>query len=344
MVTNAFFDSLFGESEGGLCYTVMKGRDGPCEECIAAATFADGEEHHAKESGTSSDERAITLEVDSLPVHDDGGNVDYALLAALDTTRLGELEHQLRQSERLATIGLTTAGLAHSIKSILAGLEGGIYVVNSGIKKDDRERIENGWDMVQRYIERVSSLVRNLLRYAKAEEPHREEVDTGELVRQTVELFVDKADLMNVELEADIDEDVPTLWLDREGMRGCLANLLSNSLDACVWDPDTEKEHRIVVAAKIRDHGGVRFAIRDNGMGISPENQRKILVSSFTTKGIRGTGLGLLLTQKAVAEHGGTVSFDSTHGEGTTFIIDLPETDAPDASAQSDPDGDANDD
>ena len=342
VLANTIFESLFGNREGELCYAVIKGRDDPCEDCVAAAALEDGERHRSVETGISRDDRTITYEVEASRCG--GANDPHALLVALDTTHVGELEHQLQQSERLATIGLTTAGLAHSIKSILAGLEGGIYVVNSGIKRTDMDRIESGWDMVQRYIERVGSLVRNLLRYAKAQEPHRELVDPGELVEQTVELFVDKAELMNIQLEADVGEGIPSLWLDREGMRGCLANLLSNALDACVWDPDTEKEHTILVAARAREDGGVFFEIKDNGMGISKENQTKILVASFTTKGIRGTGLGLLLTQKAVAEHGGTVSFDSTHGEGTTFVIELPETDEPDGHANDDPDVGQNDD
>jgi hypothetical protein len=96
-------------------------------------------------------------------------------------------------------------------------------------------------------------------------------------------------------------------------------------MDACMWDPDAaDKDHRIVVAARAGAGGGVVFEVSDNGMGIAEENQAKVLATSFTTKGIRGTGLGLLLTKKAVAEHGGAMGFESTPGEGTSFRIELP--------------------
>jgi len=118
--------------------------------------------------------------------------------------------------------------------------------------------------------------------------------------------------------------DLEPVPMDPDAMHACLTNLVGNAIDACTWDPDTDKAHRIELRALSRPEGGVVFEVSDNGMGISEENQPKILAVHFTTKGIRGTGLGLLLTRKVVEEHGGTIAFASTPGEGTVFKIQLP--------------------
>ena len=104
---------------------------------------------------------------------------------------------------------------------------------------------------------------------------------------------------------------------------------MTNAIDACQWDPDVDKEHGILIQVRRGRAGGVAFEVSDNGPGIALENLGKVLSSSFTTKGLRGTGLGLLLTRKAIEQHGGTIRFDSTPGQGTRFRIDLPEAETP---------------
>jgi signal transduction histidine kinase len=211
--------------------------------------------------------------------------------------------------------------------------------VNSGLGKNDVERVEAGWRMVQKYVEQVSALVRNLLRYARAQRPSRSEVAPGDLVAEVIQLYESKAALVGIELIAEVADGMPTLWVDREAIAASLTNLVSNAMDACTWDPDLDKPHRIGVAARpLEPPAGdgsvwVRLEVADNGMGIAVENQHKILRAFFTTKGMSGTGLGLLLTKKAVEEHAGRISFTSTHGQGATFCIDLPVVDASEREA-----------
>jgi signal transduction histidine kinase len=102
-----------------------------------------------------------------------------------------------------------------------------------------------------------------------------------------------------------------------------VANLVANAIDACAWDPDLEKQHAVEICAAPQA-GGACIEVRDNGMGISPENQRKILQASFTTKGMRGTGLGLLLAKRALQDHGGRIEFESRPGQGSVFRVELP--------------------
>jgi len=321
---NPAFEQVFGQREGQTCYQVYKGRESICERCMLDEVFVDGVAREVQEQGvTAADGRARVLQVRLVPLMSDA-RVDQVMQICVDQTRLQELEQGLDQAERLANVGLTTAGLAHTIKNILAGLEGGIYVVNSGLDKDDTARLKAGWTMVQRYIEQVASLVQNLLRYARAQEPIREAVEPAELVRRVIELYESKAELQGIELQGRADSALDPIQADPEALHACLTNLVANAMDACTWDPDTDKAHWIHLTATPRHEGGLVLTVQDNGMGISEENQRRVLSMHFTTKGIRGTGLGLLLTKKAVAEHGGQITFQSTPGQGTSFRIELP--------------------
>jgi signal transduction histidine kinase len=267
----------------------------------------------------------------SVPILDSAGGVELVLQIAEDLSPRRQLEQELAQAERLASVGFTTAGLAHTIKNILAGLEGGIYVINSGFDQENDERVQGGWAMVQSYIEQVTALVRNLLSYAKDQPPRREPVQPAELVDRVIRLYDDKAALLGIDLERNVAEDLPTLMGDPEMLHACLTNLVSNAMDACCWDPDADKQHIITVSAKSRpqQEGGVIFEVTDNGMGIPTEHQHKILRAHYTSKGMRGTGLGLLLTQKTVKDHNGEIGFSSEPGRGTTFHIELPGHNAP---------------
>jgi signal transduction histidine kinase len=144
------------------------------------------------------------------------------------------------------------------------------------------------------------------------------------LVHDVVALHEVKAASQGVRIVARVAGGLPQLEMDREAMHAAVNNLVTNSLDACLWDPDVDKRHEVIVEAGMSSDGGVMFVVRDNGMGMSKEHQAKALSVCFTTKGIRGTGLGLLLCKKTAQEHGGTMDFISTPGQGTEFRIAIP--------------------
>jgi len=325
VLVNDQFSELFGPGRGEPCHRIYKGKESPCGGCFVRQVFRDGEARYAEEEGITPEGDEIRYRARAVPLRDENGDVVLVLHMAQDLTRLLELEAGLDEAERLAAVGLTMAGMAHTIKNILGGLEGGFYLVDSGLEKGDGARVEGGWEMVKTYVEQVATLVKNLLRYARAEDPVREAASPADLLAEVETLYAAKAELVGVELAVEAAESLPRLMVDREGIGASLANLVSNALDACVWDPDSpDKVSRVTLAARPADGGGVTFEVRDNGMGISPENQARILTAFFTTKGIRGTGLGLLLTRKTVEAHGGRITFDSTVGVGSSFRFNLP--------------------
>jgi signal transduction histidine kinase len=112
--------------------------------------------------------------------------------------------------------------------------------------------------------------------------------------------------------------------LDPRSLHRCLLNLVSNAIDACRDDENLNKDHRVLVATDLEDRAFIRFAVQDNGMGMTEEVRTNLFSSFFSTKGSKGTGLGLLVTSKLVEEHQGTIQVESQAGEGTTFTIKLP--------------------
>jgi signal transduction histidine kinase/pSer/pThr/pTyr-binding forkhead associated (FHA) protein len=231
-----------------------------------------------------------------------------------------KLYQQGLQAERLAAIGETTAALSHSIKNILQALRGGADVVEMGLKNNNVPQLTKGWRVVDRNMEKIYNLTMNLLAYSKHREPKLELVNPKKLLDECVELIATPANDKGVMVVADVDRDHPAVPLDPDGMHQVVMNLLSNALDAvtpqeglirivCHYDPDARQ---------------TMIEVIDNGSGI-PETMMKHMFELFhSTKGNRGTGIGLAVARKIVEEHEGSISVQSRAGEGTIFTIRLP--------------------
>jgi signal transduction histidine kinase len=238
-----------------------------------------------------------------------------------DLREVKRLEQERLEAERLAAVGQTVAGLAHTIKNLLMGLEGGMYMVDTGIRRSDADRIVKGWEILQRNFEKTTALVKDFLSFAKGRLPELVPTDPNTLARNIVELYRDAAAKQGVELVLEVSSDVCEAMLDPSGMETCLTNLVSNGIDAV-----TTLGHpsgRVVV--RTREEGDdLVFEVADNGCGIDQEVKAKVFTTFFTTKGGKGTGLGLLTTRKIVQEHGGKVEIESLAGQGSTFRVRLP--------------------
>ena len=241
-----------------------------------------------------------------------------------DLREIKHLEKELLKSERLAAIGQTVAGLAHGIKNILHGLKGGSYLVDIGIKKDESEKLKKGWDMIKRNIGRTSNLVMDLLSYSKERLPEFEVCMPNEIADDVCTLLQDKASENNVKLVKDFDDAIGEVLMDPDSVHEVLLNLMSNAVDACLFDEDTGKNFRVDLKTVIEKDNVIRFEIRDNGVGMDEAVIKKLFTSFFSTKGHRGTGLGLMVTRKLIEEHSGTIDVKSKPGKGTMVIVRLP--------------------
>lgn len=235
-----------------------------------------------------------------------------------------EKTQQLLEAERLAAIGQTVAVIAHAIKNITGGLKGGMFVLEKGIELGDRKYLAQGWQMIKGNVNKINNLALDMLNYAKAREPHYELCDPNYPVREVLALLRATAEKQGVVLEIDIDPNLQPVKFDVEGIHCCLVNLVTNAIDACSSLESAHGERKVVVKSAKFDGGGVEYRVCDNGCGMDQDTQEKIFRMFFSSKGSKGTGLGLMITRKIIEEHGGTIECKSEVGKGSQFIVRLP--------------------
>jgi PAS domain S-box-containing protein len=244
-----------------------------------------------------------------------------------DLTKIKHLEEELIKSERLAAIGQTVAGLAHYIKNVLIGLKGGAYIVNSAIEKKDINALKNGWKMVERSIHKISTLTLDLLSYSKKREPQYQRCLPNNIIEEICSLFETHANRHNIGIIKKFDNSIGEVYMDSEALHRCTLNLISNAIDACICDHnyhDKEKSWFVEVKTILEENNRIRVEVTDNGCGMDENTKNRLFTSFFSTKGGKGTGLGLLVTQKIISELGGTIEVQSELGKGSTFTIRLP--------------------
>jgi signal transduction histidine kinase len=238
--------------------------------------------------------------------------------------KIKRLEQELIESERLAAIGQTVGGIAHYIKNVLFGLKGGVYLVNVASREHKDESLQSGWEIVERNMGRMSDLVLDLLEYSKDSELEYESCSPNEIAGKVCEGLSEKAGEHDIEIVKDLDPSLKEVAMDLKGIERCLQNLVSNAIDACIYDPSEGKKWAVHVRTIREDDTVVRIEVSDNGCGMEEAVKERLFTSFFTTKEGRGTGLGLLNTQKIVKQHGGTITVESKPGKGSTFTIRLP--------------------
>ncbi|MCX7405761.1 MAG: ATP-binding protein [Planctomycetia bacterium] len=243
-----------------------------------------------------------------------------AALAVEDTTYYSAMV----QSERLAAIGQTIATLSHHIKNILQGIRGGSYLVEMGLDNEDPAVLRKGWDIVARNQNKISSLVMDMLSFSKEREPDPLPSDLVALVSDIVETVQQRA----AESKTAIHWEPPTaaiprLLFDPEAMSRAVLNVVSNALDAVENRPDAAIGIRLDCQEQEKM---VRITITDNGEGISADSLQDIFTLFVSTKGARGTGLGLTVSRKILREHGGDIQVTSQLGEGSEFVLTFPMT------------------
>jgi PAS domain S-box-containing protein len=314
--TNSLFEKDFGKGVGRHCYEAYKGRDAKCEECSVEKTFMDGQIHSSEETVQKATGEEVQMIVYTAPIKDHSGGVSAVMEMSTDITEVKRLHREL------AMLGETLAGTAHTIRDILNGLEGGAYVVQSGLKRADPDLADQGWKMVKENVDLASQLVRDILYCSKERAPEYAEVDPKEIVDQVHGLYEERANKRGIDLVIDLDDKMGLATLDRKGIQAVLTNLVSNGIDACQADRQKNK-HWVRLKAGF-DESGLVFEVADNGIGMDEEIREKAFKGFFSTKGGQGTGLGLLITEKVIREHGGTISVESQPGEGTVICVRLP--------------------
>ncbi|MFH1116518.1 MAG: ATP-binding protein [Pseudomonadota bacterium] len=313
--TNRRFDRDFGEHTGKKCFQVYKNQDSKCSNCPVEKTFVDGRTHHSEETWRRNGEDTHIV-VYTAPIRDAEGHITSVMEMSTNITEVKRLQNEL------AVLGETIAGMSHTIKNILCGLQGGVYVVDSGLLRGRQDRVAAGWEMVKNNVEKISDLVKGILYASKEREPEYKEVDPGGLLKEICDLFESRAGSEGIGLIRAFDLRLGTCLLDPAAIHSAVSNLVSNALEACRNVNDSRRQ-QIVVGGCI-EAGRLFLQVSDNGSGMPPEVKEKLFNKFYSTKGGKGTGLGLVITRKVVEEHRGIIQVESAPGRGTTFTIEIP--------------------
>ncbi len=174
-------------------------------------------------------------------------------------------------------------------------------------------------DVIIRETKRCRSIIKELLDFARPAPPTRRSTDLNEVARHSLAVVMNQLSLNHINLALDLTQDLPAAYADGNQMQQVVVNLLLNAAD--VVEPGTGQ---ITMATKVFDDAFVEIQVTDNGSGIEPEDLPHLFEPFFSTKGNRGTGLGLAVTWGIVESHGGSIDVQTELGQGTTFSIRIP--------------------
>jgi signal transduction histidine kinase len=230
---------------------------------------------------------------------------------------LQEARLETLRSEKMASVGLLAAGMAHEIGTPLAGIIG-----YSGILAEELAGDEEKSDYLRRIAAdagRIDRLVKDLLNYARPVQPEKEWIDLREFLEDLFAMLERQGIFKRLEPRLTVAADLPRLYLDRHQLLQVLMNLVMNARDAM---PDGGT---LVVVAQPAAAESVLLEVVDSGDGILPENIEKVFEPFFTTKEPgKGTGLGLAISARLVESFGGRIAVESEPGKGTKFMVQLP--------------------
>jgi PAS domain S-box-containing protein len=298
------------------------------EELIAPDGQTSGEHELAIKTPQG---QAVPVSVSFTPLSTDGEQVmimslrDLSVRKQLEAER-EEMQRQLYQSSKLASIGELSAGVAHEINNPLNG------IINFAqlLKDEETPRSEFERQMIDGIIdegERIAQIVRGLLTFARAETHELRQVHFAESIKTSIALFGHQFEKDGITVKIDLDPDLPLVRADASRLRQVVLNLISNAyhaLKAKQVDPDEGKLFRITARRAGKNDELVRIEFYDNGVGIKRKDLGKVFDPFFTTRReTGGTGLGLSVSFGIIRDFGGTIKVESEEGKFTRFIIEL---------------------
>ncbi len=224
------------------------------------------------------------------------------------------------RTERLAATGETVAALSHYVKNILQGMKGGSDIVALGLRNRNLATVEQGWQIVERNLDKIFSLTTNMLAFAKHREPRLEPIQLKSLVEDVLKLVQKRAEDKGASIESELSDAMPAIMVDETGIHQVLMNIIVNAIDAV---PKATGAVNVKAAYDaVRDTAVL--TVSDNGPGIPKQIRERVFDAFYSTKGHGGTGLGLAVAKKIIDEHVGKIEIDSAADRGTVVRIILP--------------------
>ncbi len=232
-----------------------------------------------------------------------------------------QFQDAMLKAERFAAMGQTITVLSHHIKNILQGVRGGSYLIRMGLDQEKKDLIRQGSDIVERNQTRIYDLVMDMLSFSKDRVPSLKLAELNTVIGEVAQLASARAAECGVTLEFRKGEDIPTSLFDSEGIHRAVLNIVSNAIDAV---EGIDRGAVVLQTGYDKTADMLLVAVSDNGPGI-PDDQRAAIFNVFeSSKGARGTGIGLPVSRKILREHGGRVRVEGGPGQGTRFVLSWP--------------------
>ena len=233
-------------------------------------------------------------------------------------------QNAMLKAERFAAMGQTIATLSHHIKNILQGVRGGSYLIDMGLNKSEEDLVRKGWNIVEKNQNKIYHLVMDMLTFSTERKPALEPGSINTPVNDVFELMQARAEECGVQLKCEPAEDLPESVYDHEGIHRAILNIVINAIDAV---EGSENGMVLLETTYLRKADQILIMVSDNGPGIPQDQINKIFNLFESTKGARGTGIGLAVSQKIIREHGGEISIESEAGKGSRFTLSVPRLD-----------------
>jgi PAS domain S-box-containing protein len=314
---NKWFKQHFGNAVGGYCYQIYKHRTSPCEKCPVIQTFEDGQIHSTEEVVTALSGRQYHVLTHTAPITDEKDEITQVMEISTNITQIRQLQ------DHLTSLGLMLGSMSHGVKGMLTALDGGIYQLETGLQKQDEARVSRAFDQVKTMADKIRDMVLEILNYARSRQMQYAPVPVTDLVESVMKNIRPAALKSNVICEVFLPDSPGIIEIDAVWMESALVNFLENAVDACAYDHE-KPVHKVSLTVTVEAQERVCFRIQDNGIGMDQETREKMFTLFFTSKGSRGTGLGLFIAHRVIQQHGGTVQVTSALNQGTKLIICLP--------------------
>ncbi len=331
---NHVFQAIMGieDPEGRYCYEIFRNERRPCPECPAHKSFLTGEVCREtaifKVGG-----RNRQFEMLASPIRDPDNDERRILIFKRDVTLEKEYQAKFYQAEKMATIGMLAAGVAHEVNNPLAAISGFAEGLKRRLLRQekgqadprDHEDMKDYVDTILQECRRCQGIVHSLLTFSRPVSAGFSSVSINAVVEDTLKLLRSRMKQKGMELavRTDLDPDLPMICGDEPQLKQVMLNLLVNAMDAV--ESSGRESGVITVRTYAEADDGVGLVVSDTGCGIPEENQDKLFEPFFTTKPVgKGIGIGLSTCYGIVKEHSGEIVVFSEPDKGSRFIVRLP--------------------
>jgi PAS domain S-box-containing protein len=281
----------------------------------------------------AADGRAVWLR-DVVSVARNGDRAEKLRGVMMDVTQRKQLEQQVRQSEKLATLGTLLGGVAHELNNPLFVASGYTQLVSEKVKRGQYEALKADLLVIREATERMSGIVNRFLDISRSPVGQRQVCDVNAVVKRTLDLVGNDLTIHRIEAQTDLAPELPSVMADPQEVIQVMLNLYTNASQA-MQAAHGKGTLAVTTAVTVKsEQRWVEVRVKDDGPGIAPRVRARIFEPFFTTKAPgKGTGLGLSICQRIVTELGGMLTCESEEGHGATFIVRLPVA-SPDSTAQ----------